>query len=730
MGNVVGIDLGTTNSVAAFRFAAVTIVSAEDNSPPDRFLTPSIVAWQNEQLVVGQAARNQLQGDPQNVVSNIKRLMGRGFSDSAVQTQMTQCTYRINSALHGTENSLVVQLGDKEYAPEEISAAILQKVLANANRFQQQQGQTATITEAVITVPAYFNDRQRHATQLAATKAGITARELLAEPTAAAISYGFQPDSTEVQTILVYDFGGGTFDASLITASGNWFTELGKAGDLWLGGENLDRQAIDLVLDEVATTMDMPEVRELIAAMAPDQQRRFWTDLKAAVEQAKIALSSQSAVRVIPATPFLDEMGLPLYIDVELTVDRFNRLIQPLIDRTIQLCQSAIACADCTAEMIDRVLLVGGSSQIPIVQQRIREEFGADRVLVHPRPMYAIAEGAAIVAAGLTEKVCTVSRDYYIKLVTGMEKVIAQGDTLPHSGMQTFRTVAADQQLIHFEFFNRDEGHQVNEPVGDMWLSLVQSYPAGTEIAVVLELDEQNSSLQISAFLKQDPSVRVSSSFSRGQADEKIYQQIAEIIRDSNQQNLSLAESRQINQRIAPIIATANQIIDPRTGNERSDLFQKAEADLHKLKQHSDPDRRDAEMWASYFDYVVYQRAFLIPPTQVERLKKISHQLRDALRREDLAAIQAGNEEARAEDRLLPEWIQRLHYINVAVYKSQHLKPAQSRVLDNKLDRLVEALKQRNEAEAEKIWYELQIDANEWIETELPIGTIDTGLRR
>jgi molecular chaperone DnaK len=730
MGNVVGIDLGTTNSVAAFRFAGITIVSAEDNSPPDRLLTPSVVAWHDQQLVAGQAARNQLQGDPQNVVSNIKRLMGRGFGDSAVQTQMTQCTYQIDAALNGTENSLVIRLGDREYTPEEISAAILQKVVANANNFQQQQGQAATITEAVITVPAYFNDRQRHATQMAASKAGIVARELLAEPTAAAISYGFQPNSNEVQTILVYDFGGGTFDASLITASGNWFTELGKAGDLWLGGENLDRQAIELVLDEVAVNMEIPAVRDLIAAMSADRQRRFWTDLKAAVEQAKIALSSQPTVRVIPATPFTDEMGLPVYIDVELTAERFQRLIDSHIDRTLTLCQAALECANCTIEMVDRVLLVGGSSQIPIVQRRVREAFGAERVVIHPRPMYAIAEGAAIVAAGLTEKVCTVSRDYYIKLVTGMEKVISQGDTLPYSGIQTFRTVSEDQQLIHFEFFNRDEGHSINEPVGDMWLSLDQTYPAGTEISVALELDEQNSSLKISAFLKENPSTRVSSSFSRGQADEKIYQQIAEIIRDSNQKDLTLSQSRQINREIAPIIQTANQIIDPYTGEERLDLFQKAQADLQKFRQKSDPEIHDAEIWANYFDYVAYQLAFLVPPAQQERLQQISSQLRAAIKSNDIATAEVANSAARNEDRCLPEWVQRLEYVDRAVYRSKQLKPAQSRLLSNKREELMSFLRQGQEAAAEKIWYELQMDANEWMEMELPSGTVDTGLRR
>jgi molecular chaperone DnaK len=731
MGSVVGIDLGTTNSVAAFRFGELLLVTAEDNKLPDRYLTPSIVAWQNGTLVAGQAAQNQLRAEPHHVVTTIKRLMGRGIGDSAVQAQIQHCAYKIGAADHGTENSLVVQLADREFAPEEIAAEILKKIVANANEFQQQQGQTAKITEAVITVPAYFNDRQRHATQMAAIKAGIQPRELLAEPTAAAISYGFQPgEDSEVKTILVYDFGGGTFDASLITASGNWFAELGKAGDLWLGGENIDQQLAEWAIEQMAIKENLPDLPQIIAAMSADLQLRFMVDLKAAVERAKIALSAAPVVRIVPATPLFDPIGMPIYLDIELTVEKFNELLLPYIHKTVKICHEAVRCADCSIEMVDAVLLVGGSAQIPLVQTHLREVFGADRVVVHPRPMYAIAEGAAIVAAGLTEKVCTVSRDYYIKLATGLEKIISRGDALPYSSMQTFRTVVEDQRLINFAFFNRDESNKLDEAVGEMWLSLPKFYPAGTAITVTLELDEQTSSLQFSAFLREDPSVRVSSSFSRGRADERIYRQIAEIIADSNEQNLDQAEMQELNRQIAPIVDTANQTIDPLTGKERPDLFQRAEEAITKLKRDSTAERRRADNWANYCNYLINIYGFLTPQVQIDRLRELSNKLRDAMHRDDFSQMESTCEAAMRENQMMPEWVRRMRYIELAIYNARQLKPAKAQAMDLQHDKLMIALRENDMETAEQLWYVQQIEANQWIDEEAPAAMMNTGLQR
>jgi molecular chaperone DnaK len=268
MGKAIGIDLGTTNSVAAFKLADVEVVTAEDNAPPERKLTRSVVAYNQGQLTVGDKAYNQLRYDPENTIVSIKRLMGRGFGDTAVQKQQSHYAYKIIKSQQGTDNSLAVLLGGKEYQPEDISAEILKKVVQNTKDYFQKQGKAGeTINQAVITTPAYFNDKQRHATRTAALKAGITPLELLSEPTAAAISYSYSPHEGDAKTILVYDFGGGTFDACLVTAAGTSFIELGKAGDMWLGGDDIDLQIINFVKQQVAKQEGLSDIDDLIDKM-------------------------------------------------------------------------------------------------------------------------------------------------------------------------------------------------------------------------------------------------------------------------------------------------------------------------------------------------------------------------------------------------------------------------------------------------------------------------------
>ncbi|HEY9661507.1 MAG TPA: Hsp70 family protein, partial [Allocoleopsis sp.] len=411
MGNIIGIDLGTTNSVAAFKFADIEVVTANENAPPDRKLTRSIVTANQGALVVGETAYNQIGANPEDVVISIKRLMGRGFNDLVLQQQQSRFSYKITPTEHGTENSLSVWLAGKAYEPEDISAEILKQVVRNAQSYQAQQGQKSQITSAVITVPAYFNDKQRHATRSAAFRAGIIPLELLPEPTAAAISYGFKPNGTgDAKTILVYDFGGGTFDASIITTASNQFIELGKAGDLWLGGDDVDHLLVEYVKKQVAQEEGFDDIDTLIAKMPHYQRVRFNADLRKAVERAKIDLSRTEIARVIPATPLLDDLGMAIPINVEITRQVFEQLLTPLVDRTIEVCHNAIHFSEYTIDLIDVVLLVGGSSQIPLVQRKVQEAFGTHKVAVHPRPMTAVAEGAAIVAAGLIEKVGTVSR--------------------------------------------------------------------------------------------------------------------------------------------------------------------------------------------------------------------------------------------------------------------------------------------------------------------------------
>jgi molecular chaperone DnaK len=731
MGNVVGIDLGTTNSVAAFKFAQVEVATATDNSPPDRKLTRSVVALAQNQLVVGQQAYNQLRADPENVIISIKRLIGRGFADSTVQEQLHRFGYKITQATSGTENSLAVWLAGKEYQPEDISAEILKKVVQNAQNYQNQQGQTSIINEAVITVPAYFNDKQRHATRTAAIRAGLNPRELLPEPTAAAISYGFTPDeSNDVKTILVYDFGGGTFDVSLLTTSGNQFIELGKAGNLWLGGDDIDQLIIEFVKQQVAIQEGIDDIEALIALMPDYQQARFRSDMKIAVEWAKVALSNSQQVRIIPPTPLFNELGMPIMIDVELTLQQFEELITPVIDQTIPICYDAIAFAEYTPDLVDMVLLVGGSSQIPLVARKMQEAFGADRVVVHPRPMYAVAEGAAIVAAGLTQKVATVSRDYYIQLVDGAHKVISRGEVLPFRTAQTFKTIAESQRLIRLEFFNRDDERKIMEPIGKIWLPLYQRYSKDTEVLVTLELDEQNGSLQITAVLKNDPSVKVSSLFSRGGTDEKINEEVDEIIQEINNRGYSTESVEDISQQVMRIIQVTNQITDPFTGVERQDIREQAYQKYEQLKDYISIDRRVASYWAYECNFVVQTYGFLIHSSQQDRLQMIELQLRNAMNQNDVSAMQTGAERASQEMALLPDEVKFILNCRDAAYYANRIAPARGEAINDKKERIVAALRRGDNQEANYIQQEIWGEVNYWLSQNLQTAKIDTGLSK
>ncbi|MEC4894145.1 MAG: Hsp70 family protein [Oscillatoria sp. PMC 1051.18] len=745
MGNVVGIDLGTTNSVAAFKLAEVEVVTADDNTPPERKLTRSVVGATSlglggddcGQQVVGQEAYNQLKHDPENAIVSIKRLMGRGFSDPVVQEHHSRYLYKVTKSTQGTDNSISVWLGGKEYQPEDISAAIIKKVVENAQNFQIQRGQKSTITQAVITIPAYFNDKQRHATQTAATRAGLALPELLPEPTAAAISYGFKPDADDVKTILVFDFGGGTFDSSIITTSGNQFIESGKAGDLWLGGDDLDNRIIDFVKEQVAIEEGLENIDRAIAKMPYYQRVRFEGDLKLAVEQAKIQLSSAPVAHILPSTPLLDEFGATVYVDVELRREEFEQMISPLVDRAIAICQDAIKYSEYPEEMVDVFLLVGGSSQIPLVQRKMRETFGAHKVVVHPRPLYAVAEGAAIVAAGLTEKVETVSRDYCIELVDEPRyKLIERGAILPVKQLRTFRTEANGQRLIHFKFFSPDRVKEVldlvahDELIGEMWLPLDRYYPQGTEVLVTLELDERMGYLQATATLKNDPSIRVSCLFSRGGLDEKICKQVEEIIQNLNQAgNLTDKGVAEANRLASEVIVAANQILGL-DGKVQPEQLKLAEEKLRKLQAFASEDYDLAEFFASEFEFINSRCDFLLPHAQKTRLQNSAQQLRDAIATDNLVAMQKLSANAKTETDNLPEQVRTILFCKDAIARVQITDPNQARVMAGKLEEILAYLEQDNSYEAEKLLRELLPTLRPYLAQELPTVNISTGLTR
>ncbi|MGI0483629.1 Hsp70 family protein [Geminocystis sp. CENA526] len=732
MGNIVGIDLGTTNSVASFKFATTQVVEGKEGA-----LVRSIVAFRDNNLIVGKEAYNQLLQDPENVIISIKRLMGRGFGDDVVQQQLKNFGYKITQSKEGTENSIAVSLGGKEYQPEDISAEILKQVVKNAQEYQENQGQQGKITKAVITIPAYFNDKQRYATEIASIKAGLGKPILLPEPTAAAISYGFNPNSDDVKTILVYDFGGGTFDSSLLTVSGNQFIESGKAGDLWLGGDDIDDKLAELVKQKVAKEEGLDSIDSLIANMPYYQQVRFKADLKIATERAKIDLSSKTEAKVNPSTPLLDEFGMAIPIDVTITRGEFEAMILPLVKRSIEICRDAIKYSDYPEDMIDIVLLVGGSSQIPLVQEEVKKAFGSDKVVVHPRPMYGVAEGAGIMSAGVTEIVGTVSRDYCIELVNEPRfQLINQGDVLPIQKSHTFKTEADGQELIHFKFFSPDKvkdgielGKKHDERIGDMWLALDKPYPRGTEVDVMVELDEENSALTMTASLKNNHAIRVSGSFSRGNQDEKIASQVEGLIKQLNDEgDLTEIGVQRVNELAGEIVRASNQIY--LNGVLQHDRKQVAEEKLKELQAFACSDRDTILMYIRDFDFALKFGTNLMHNDQINRLKLLLSQMNDSIDTNNISAMQKLAEDGSREFDNLPQLIHILILVKVGVIRANRIAPAHGKVLENKFFTVLDAIEKGDGTTADRILPDLIEEVREYLDQDLPTGTVATGLTR
>ncbi|WP_324282300.1 Hsp70 family protein [Cyanobacterium aponinum UTEX 3221] len=732
MGNIVGIDLGTTNSVAAFKFAEAQVV----DDPKHGTLVRSVVSFSNNSLIVGKEAYNQLLQDPENVIISIKRLMGRGFGDDVVQQQLKNFGYKITQSSEGTENSLSVWLGGKEYQPEDISAEILKQVVENAQAYQENMGQTGNITKAVITIPAYFNDKQRYATEIASVRAGLGKPVLLPEPTAAAISYGFKPDSDDVKTILVYDFGGGTFDSSLITTAGSHFIESGKAGDLWLGGDDIDNKLAELVKQKVAKEEGLDSIDTLIANMPYYQQVRFKADLKIATERAKIDLSSKTEAKVNPSTPLLDEFGMAIPIDITITRKEFEAMILPLVKRSIEICHDAIKYSDYPTDMIDIVLMVGGSSQIPLVQEEVKKAFGNDKVVVHPRPMYAVAEGAGIVSAGVTEVVGTVSRDYCIQLVDDPRyQLIKQGEVLPIQKNHTFKTEGEGQELIHFKFFSPDEVREGidlrknDERIGDMWLALDKPYPRGTEVDVMVELDEQNSALTMTACLKNNPSIRVSGSFSRGNHDEQINQKVEELIHKLNQEgNLTEYGVQNANELAGEIVRASNQIY--LNGVLQRDRQQVAEEKLKELEAFACGDRDTILMYLRDFNFALEFCSHIMHEDQVNRLKILVSEMQNAVDSNNISAMQRLAEDGSREFDNLPDLVRILLLIRFGVARACRIAPSHGKVLETKFINLLDAMERGDGNTSDRLYRELLEEIREYIDQDLPTGVVATGLTR
>ncbi|TAK39712.1 MAG: molecular chaperone DnaK [Saprospiraceae bacterium] len=579
MAKIIGIDLGTTNSCVAVMEGNEPVVIANDEG---RRTTPSIVGFlDNGERKVGDSAKRQAITNPKRTVSSIKRFMGHRFSE--ISKELTHTSYKVAK---GGNDTVRVEIDDRKYTPQEISAMILQKMKKTAEDFLGHE-----VTEAVITVPAYFNDSQRQATKEAGEIAGLKVRRIINEPTAAALAYGLDKRSKDL-TIAVYDLGGGTFDISILELGEGVFEVKSTNGDTYLGGDDFDSHIIDWMADEFKKQENIDLRKDPMAL-----QR-----LKDAAEKAKIELSNSSETEInLPYVTAVD--GVPKHLVLKLSRAKFEQLVDDLVRRTIEPCRKAIKDAGINANEIDEVILVGGSTRIPRIQQVVEEIFGK-KPNKSVNPDEVVAVGAAIQGGVLTGETKDVLLLDVTPLSLGIETmggvfdvVIEANTTIPSKKSKIYSTAADNQPSVEIHILQGERPMaRDNRSVGRFILDGIPPAPRGVpQVEVSFDIDA-NGILNVSAVDKgtgKQQNIRIEAS--TGLSKEEIERMKNEAQANADADHEARERVDKLNSADSLIFQTEKQLKEygEKIPAEKKTVIESALADLKEAHKSEDIARID-----------------------------------------------------------------------------------------------------------------------------------------